>query len=218
MRPAGLAAFEQRSEAKSGVYSYENRHLAAFSPAEEAAFRADAAAWAWFESRPQSFRTAGNLVGGQRQAGRDAPAAVRGARRGVRGRPDAEAPDAAGAQSGRLAGRVEGPSRCVLSSPSPTGGQSLVGHRAEIAQLVEHATENRGVASSNSGSRHHLDRWSRHSSGSGSVGRASPCQGEGRGFESRLPLHFFARDILDSAPGRRPLPLRLVVGQRTLDP
>src|SRR2546428_12871944 len=24
--------------------------------------------------------------------------------------------------------------------------------------------------------------------GSGSVGRASPCQGEGRGFESRLPL------------------------------
>ena len=36
----------------------------------------------------------------------------------------------------------------MLSSPSPTGGQSLVGHRAEIAQLVEHATENRGVASS----------------------------------------------------------------------
>jgi hypothetical protein len=25
--------------------------------------------------------------------------------------------------------------------------------------------------------------------GSGSAGRASPCQGEGRGFESRLPLH-----------------------------
>src|SRR5664280_2828693 len=31
----------------------------------------------------------------------------------------------------------------------------------------------------------------RSSSGSGSVGRASPCQGEGRGFESRLPLHSF---------------------------
>jgi uncharacterized protein YdeI (YjbR/CyaY-like superfamily) len=58
IRPAGLAAFEQRSEAKSGVYSYENRHLAAFGPAEEAAFRADAAAWAWFESRPNSYRTA----------------------------------------------------------------------------------------------------------------------------------------------------------------
>jgi uncharacterized protein YdeI (YjbR/CyaY-like superfamily) len=58
MRPAGLAAFEQRAEAKSGVYSYENRHVAAFNPAEEAAFRAEATAWAWFESRPPSFRTA----------------------------------------------------------------------------------------------------------------------------------------------------------------
>jgi hypothetical protein len=36
----------------------------------------------------------------------------------------------------------------VVFSASPTGRQSLVGHRAEIAQLVEHATENRGVASS----------------------------------------------------------------------
>jgi hypothetical protein len=39
------------------------------------------------------------------------------------------------------------PSPWYLSA-TPTGGQSLVGHRAEIAQLVEHATENRGVASS----------------------------------------------------------------------
>ena len=44
--------------------------------------------------------------------------------------------------------RVEGPEAPVLSCGSPTGDQSLVGHRAEIAQLVEHATENRGVASS----------------------------------------------------------------------
>ena len=42
----------------------------------------------------------------------------------------------------------DGPSRRVVPFASPTGGQSLVGHRAEIAQLVEHATENRGVASS----------------------------------------------------------------------
>jgi hypothetical protein len=34
----------------------------------------------------------------------------------------------------------------VIFGP-PTGSQP-VGHRAEIAQLVEHATENRGVASS----------------------------------------------------------------------
>ncbi len=81
----------------------------------------------------------------------------------------------------------------MLSSGPPTGGQSLVGHRAEIAQLVEHATENRGVASSILA----LGTTSAvvaSSSGSGSVGRASPCQGEGRGFESRLPLHFLARE------------------------
>ena len=71
--------------------------------------------------------------------------------------------------------------------------------RAEIAQLVEHATENRGVASSNLalGTIHP----GRPSSGSGSVGRASPCQGEGRGFESRLPLHSSpASSTLGSAP------------------
>ena len=37
----------------------------------------------------------------------------------------------------------------VVSSAAPTDSRRLVGHRAEIAQLVEHATENRGVASSN---------------------------------------------------------------------
>jgi len=57
MRPAGLKAFKDRSEAKTGVYSYENRHLAAFSAEESAAFRASEAAWAWFESRPPSYRT-----------------------------------------------------------------------------------------------------------------------------------------------------------------
>ena len=60
----------------------------------------------------------------------------------------------------------------------------------------------------------------RSSSGSGSVGRASPCQGEGRGFESRLPLH--SSYFVAAPDGRRhlieSLPLRLVVGQRTLDP
>src|SRR5438552_4169988 len=43
-----------------------------------------------------------------------------------------------------------------------------------------------------------------HSSGSGSVGRASPCQGEGRGFESRLPLHFFAQSIVARRATGRP--------------
>jgi uncharacterized protein YdeI (YjbR/CyaY-like superfamily) len=57
MRPAGIAAFEARSEARSGVYSYENRHNATLTAEEEARFRSDAAAWSWFESRPASYRT-----------------------------------------------------------------------------------------------------------------------------------------------------------------
>ena len=44
---------------------------------------------------------------------------------------------------------VDGPARPVVSFDPPTGSRRLVDHRAEIAQLVEHATENRGVASSN---------------------------------------------------------------------
>ena len=30
-------------------------------------------------------------------------------------------------------------------------------------------------------------------------GRASPCQGEGRGFESRLPLHFHVLSLYQNA-------------------
>ena len=97
----------------------------------------------------------------------------------------------------------------------PTGGHARRGLRAEIAQLVEHATENRGVGSSilPLGT---ISPIGGRPSGSGSVGRASPCQGEGRGFESRLPLH--SLQARRSAPRPIPLALRLVVGQRTLDP
>jgi uncharacterized protein YdeI (YjbR/CyaY-like superfamily) len=57
MRPAGVRAFEQRTAAKSGVYSYENRHQARFTADEEARFRAAEAAWAWFQARSPSYRT-----------------------------------------------------------------------------------------------------------------------------------------------------------------
>ena len=93
-------------------------------------------------------------------------------------------------------------------------GRDRSGH-AEIAQSVEHATENRGVASSilALGTTISGQAGNGSPSGSGSAGRASPCQGEGRGFEPRLPLQFF------SSFGRpSPLALRLAVGQRTLDP
>ena len=57
MKPAGLAAFEARSDERSAIYSYEQRKEAAFEPDQEARFRAHEAAWAWFEARPASYRT-----------------------------------------------------------------------------------------------------------------------------------------------------------------
>jgi uncharacterized protein YdeI (YjbR/CyaY-like superfamily) len=56
MRPAGLAAFEQRKEAKSGIYAYEQRQNAAFDPAEEQQFRADTRAWKFFQAQPAGYR------------------------------------------------------------------------------------------------------------------------------------------------------------------
>jgi uncharacterized protein YdeI (YjbR/CyaY-like superfamily) len=56
MRPAGEAAFALRSEAKTGVYSYEQRHAARLSPDEEAQLRANPEAWAWWEGQTRSFR------------------------------------------------------------------------------------------------------------------------------------------------------------------
>jgi len=58
MRPAGLEAFEARTDARSAVYSYEQRHAAAFATNDEARFRANARAWEWWASRPPSYRTA----------------------------------------------------------------------------------------------------------------------------------------------------------------
>jgi uncharacterized protein YdeI (YjbR/CyaY-like superfamily) len=58
MRPAGLAAFEARSDERSAVYSYEQRHAATLAAEDEARFRADESAWRWFENAPASYRTA----------------------------------------------------------------------------------------------------------------------------------------------------------------
>lgn len=58
MDAAGLAAFEARSEARTGTYSHERGEAAELTPAEEKLFRADAAAWAWFAAAAPSYRTA----------------------------------------------------------------------------------------------------------------------------------------------------------------
>ena len=56
MRPAGLAAFEARTEAKSGVYSFEQEKPAQLPRAYEKRLRADAAAWEYWKARPPSYR------------------------------------------------------------------------------------------------------------------------------------------------------------------
>ncbi len=56
MTPAGLAAFARREEARSAIYSYENRHLAALDPERKAQFRAARDAWNFFSRQPPSYR------------------------------------------------------------------------------------------------------------------------------------------------------------------
>ncbi len=58
MRPAGLKAFEARTDEKSAIYSYEQRHNAVLDSADEGRLRANEKAWAFFESRPPSYRRA----------------------------------------------------------------------------------------------------------------------------------------------------------------
>ena len=58
MTPAGLAAFEARTDDRSAVYSYEQRHAARLEPEQERRLRANTAAWEWFQSRPPSLRRA----------------------------------------------------------------------------------------------------------------------------------------------------------------
>lgn len=56
MRAAGLAAFAARKEDRSGIYAYEQNAFPELSTEHEQRFRADAAAWEHFQSRPASYR------------------------------------------------------------------------------------------------------------------------------------------------------------------
>ena len=57
MRPAGLRAFAARTEANSTIYAYENKEAAALDAAAEAQFRANLAAWAYFQDQPAGYRS-----------------------------------------------------------------------------------------------------------------------------------------------------------------
>ena len=57
MRPAGFRAFEARTAERTGVYSYE-REVEHLTDDELARFRAEPAAWSYWEARPASYRKA----------------------------------------------------------------------------------------------------------------------------------------------------------------
>src|SRR5215471_20711767 len=56
MRPAGLKAFEERDQKKSGIYSYEQRKSSQLDPAYEQQFKANKQAWEFFQSKPPSYQ------------------------------------------------------------------------------------------------------------------------------------------------------------------
>jgi uncharacterized protein YdeI (YjbR/CyaY-like superfamily) len=56
MRPAGLKAFERRTDDRSAIYSYEQRKAQRLEPEAERAFRTNKKAWAFLDSQPPSYR------------------------------------------------------------------------------------------------------------------------------------------------------------------
>jgi uncharacterized protein YdeI (YjbR/CyaY-like superfamily) len=56
VHPAGLRAFERRTESKSSIYSYENRNAAVLDEAFEREFRRHKAAWKFFEACPAWYK------------------------------------------------------------------------------------------------------------------------------------------------------------------
>jgi uncharacterized protein YdeI (YjbR/CyaY-like superfamily) len=56
VRPAGLKAFAARAPENSGIYAYENRDAAALDADAEAQFRANPAAWEFFQAQAPSYR------------------------------------------------------------------------------------------------------------------------------------------------------------------
>ena len=56
MRPAGVAAFERRSDDRTAIYAYEQRRTATLDREHERRFKADADAWKWFQAQPAGYR------------------------------------------------------------------------------------------------------------------------------------------------------------------
>jgi len=57
MQPAGTAAFEARTPARTGIYSFEQDDVA-LAPADDRLLRADADAWSFFSAQAPSYQRA----------------------------------------------------------------------------------------------------------------------------------------------------------------
>jgi uncharacterized protein YdeI (YjbR/CyaY-like superfamily) len=56
MTPAGLAAFEARTDAKSAIYAYEQREAPELAAEEIRLFKRHRAAWQWFQQAQPGYR------------------------------------------------------------------------------------------------------------------------------------------------------------------
>jgi len=56
MTPAGLRAFERRSAAKTGTYTYEQRHQIQLDAPYERRLKSNAKAWKFFQAQPPWYR------------------------------------------------------------------------------------------------------------------------------------------------------------------
>jgi uncharacterized protein YdeI (YjbR/CyaY-like superfamily) len=56
MQPAGLKAFEARSDERSAIYAYEQRSTARLDDTHEQRFRSNQAAWDFFQAQPAWYR------------------------------------------------------------------------------------------------------------------------------------------------------------------
>lgn len=56
MMPAGIAAWERRDPAKSGIYAFERQEAAAFDTEAERRFARNRAAWKYFQAQPPGYR------------------------------------------------------------------------------------------------------------------------------------------------------------------
>ena len=118
MTPAGLAAFEARTDDRSAIYSYEQRRAAELDAEQRARFEADADAWAWFQAAGAVVPADRDPLGHEREEAGDARAPARRADRRQRGRAEDQAAAVIRSRLSCAMARHDHHSRAVLDIPA----------------------------------------------------------------------------------------------------